>query len=581
MKIINHIGLKIAILGFLLVLLFPNLANARDASQITDWYIKDFHSDIVVNTDSSLLITEKITADCGNLPDKHGIFRTLPTYYQKTAKEKVETPINLISVTDFNNNKINYSISKDRLNKTITWKIGDPKKAVTGVNYYKIIYEVKNTIRFDNPNFDEFYWNLSGNFWQIDIDNFTAAVHFPEGLNQETVKEINLYSGQFGANNTSAIYKWQDKQTFVVEYPSRLSPSNGITLSATFPKNIITPCRQSPLEKYGWYPFLLIPLIVFIYAYRYWNRYGRVPKLNRPVMAEYDIPEGLQPLEFGILYHNGQLRTPIISAAIINLAVKKHLKIEHIPKKGILGKEDFKLIQLTSSAEITQSEKDLLGYLFSGKNEVLLSELKDKFYTKISVLKDSALTFLKKRDFFDEEGFKRQVYTIFLGLGLVLFGVLMSIILNIIVAGSFIISGLIIIIFGILMQKRTRKGAETYWRIQGFKLFISMTEKYRQQFNEKENIFEKFLPYAMIFGLTKVWINNMKKIYGAEYFNTYHPYWFYGPAFVNFNADSFNEMVDNLSKNMNSVISSNPSSSGSGGGGFSGGGGGGGGGGGW
>ncbi len=131
------------------------------------------------------------------------------------------------------------------------------------------------------------------------------------------------------------------------------------------------------------------------------------------------------------------------------------------------------------------------------------------------------------------------------------------------------------------MPRRTEKGADLLWKAQGFQLFIKMTEKYRQQFNEKENIFEKFLPYAMIFGLVSVWIKNMKAIYGEEYFATYHPYWYAGYALASFDANAFDSMINDLSNNMAETLASSPSSSGSGGGGFSGGGGGGGGGGGW
>ncbi len=110
---------------------------------------------------------------------------------------------------------------------------------------------------------------------------------------------------------------------------------------------------------------------------------------------------------------------------------------------------------------------------------------------------------------------------------------------------------------------------------------MNTAEKYRQRFNEKENYFEKFLPYAIVFGMTGEWIKKMRDIYGEEYFNRYHPIWFYGAAFTNFDVDSFSSELNSMTSNMASTMASHPSSSGSGGGGFSGGGGGGGGGGGW
>lgn len=127
------------------------------------------------------------------------------------------------------------------------------------------------------------------------------------------------------------------------------------------------------------------------------------------------------------------------------------------------------------------------------------------------------------------------------------------------------------------MAQRTQKGAELNWRIKGFRLYMKTAEKYRQQFNEKENIFEKFLPYAMIFGLTKLWIKKMEIIYGKDYFTNYHPIWFAG-SLGSFDIDSFTSELSNISS---SISSNTGGSSGSGGSGGTGGGGGGGGGGGW
>ncbi len=97
---IKKISSFVALLTLFLLFIFnlqPTNAFARET--VTDWYIKDFQSDIVVNADSSLDITENIVADCGNLPDKHGIFRILPTIRNDN---KTKTPVELVSITDFN-----------------------------------------------------------------------------------------------------------------------------------------------------------------------------------------------------------------------------------------------------------------------------------------------------------------------------------------------------------------------------------------------------------------------------------------------------------------------------------------------
>ena len=127
------------------------------------------------------------------------------------------------------------------------------------------------------------------------------------------------------------------------------------------------------------------------------------------------------------------------------------------------------------------------------------------------------------------------------------------------------------------MPKRTNRGAKLNVDAKGFKLFMETVDKDRAPFYEKENIFEKFLPYAIIFGITGIWIKRMREIYGEEYLATHAPVWYVSSAGT-FDADNFSSSMESLS----SAIAANTSApSGSGGGGGAGGGGGGGGGGGW
>ena len=100
------------------------------------------------------------------------------------------------------------------------------------------------------------------------------------------------------------------------------------------------------------------------------------------------------------------------------------------------------------------------------------------------------------------------------------------------------------------------------------------------QFYEKENIFEKYLPYAIAFGLTQKWIQAFRGIYGVEAANAYVPAWYVGSS-GSFDFNSFGSNMNSISSQMGSVLTSSPSGSSGSGGGFSGGGGGGGGGGSW
>jgi len=574
----------IRFLSIALAIVLPILAQAREAGQITDWYIKDFQTTITVNTDSSLLIEEKITADCGNLPDKHGIFRVLPLE-TKTESKTIKTPVNLISITDFNGQAVKYSETKDNFNHTVGWKIGDPDKNVTGENYYEITYLVKNAVRSGNTDFDELYWNLNGNFWDIETNNFSANIVFPAGITQNN-SQVYLYSGSLGQkNNSLASYEWTNDNTLKIASKQTLSPMQGITASITFPRNIVKPYQPGFFDLYGEYFWFLLPLAIFIFAYSIWNKYGKDPRIDKTIVPEFEIPENLKPMELGILNSNNKFENSLITAAVIELAVKRFINIEEVDKKWILGSKDYRFIKLMpdNSQVMTPSEVILFRALFKNSDQVLASSLKKDFYTHISDIKQAARDWLVKQGLIVENSMLLRVVFIAVSIGaLIIFGHLIIGILiysaMVRLAIAIILSIGIIGIFGLLMPKRTPKGAELNWRVKGFKLYMETAEKYRSRFHEKENIFEKFLPYAIVFGITKLWTKKMEEIYGKEYFSTHHPAWYAGNFAAGFNADNFASQMNSVSAGIAANIGTTSGAHGAGG---VGGGGGGGGGGGW
>jgi len=548
-------------------------------NQQTDWIIRDFSSTITANKDSSLLVEERITADADSLPDKHGIFRVLPTQI-KTEAGAFKTPVQIIGITDFDGKPQKFSTVNDNINHTITWKIGDPNVAVSGLNYYKITYLVKNAIRFGNPNFDELYWNLSGSYWQLPIEKFSAKIVMPSEINPDNVK-IDYYTGYAGSTAKDlATYNWFGPMGIEFVATKTLAPGEGITASISVPKNIFMPYASSFWESYGNYFWFLIPLVVFILCYLIWNKYGKDPRVDKTIVPEFEIPENLTPLEMGMLYSNGSFKNELITATIVDLAVKKYITIEEVKKTWLLGSKDFKLTKTASDAEFKKlgvPEAVVAQGLFGLSNEVLLSSLRKKFYAEISGITKAAVNDLQDKELISKRGLTLKPVFLFLAMAATFAAMGLIAIANIILFSSLAICALLLAFFGVVMPKRTPKGAELNWRVKGFKLYMETAEKYRSQFNEKENIFEKFLPYAIMFGIAKLWAQKMEMIYGKEYFATYHPIWYVG-AIGNFNADSFTSNLNSLSSSISSNVGT---ATGAGGGGFAGGGGGGGGGGGW
>jgi len=546
---------------------------------VTDWYIKNFETEIVVNKDSTLDITEWITADCGNAAGKHGIFRILPEDV-KIEDKSMSMPIELVDITDFSGLPLKYSESKGAKDKTVTWKIGDPNVTVSGVNNYIIRYRVKNAVRFSNDSFDELYWNLNGNFWDLETDKFHAKIVFPEEITKDNSK-VEYYTGLTGEKRKDlAAFYWSAPNVLEFDSTKTLLARQGITASVIFPKNIISPHKFGFWELYGKYFWLLIPLAVFVVCFFLWWKYGKDPKVNKTIMPEYEAPGNLTPMEIGMLKSSGGFNNSLITAEIINLATKGLISIEENDEKALfVNKKEYEFARLQNPEKensLNKSQRMILEKIFEKGDVVKLSSLRSSFHKVTRDLKKATEDVLVEKKLIVRSALKLSIGFRITG-GALIFASFFSLPISFWLAASSFVSGLIIFLFGLVMPLRTAEGADLYWKIKGFKLFMETVDKDRAKFYEKENIFEKFLPYAIVFGITDLWIKKMKEIYGEEYFATHAPVWYVGNAAA-FNADNFSNTIKSLS---NAIAMSTSSTSGSGGAGGSGGGGGGGGGGGW
>ena len=156
----------------------------------------------------------------------------------------------------------------------------------------------------------------------------------------------------------------------------------------------------------------------------------------------------------------------------------------------------------------------------------------------------------------------------------------------------FVVMALLVVIFinfifYYLIKAPTLYGRKIMDQIEGFKLYLSVTEKkglnMRNPPKKTPELFEKFLPFALALDVENVWSKQFAQVLAkAQARQGYSPTWYSGRRPLTYGA---NGLASSLGSAFPSAISSSSSppgsSSGSGGGGSSGGGGGGGGGGGW
>lgn len=570
------------LLPLLLTLLFlPTHALAAD------WEIKNFSSDMILQEDGKVKIVETIQANF--LTDKHGIFRDIPVIYEDATGHKTYTEIDIESVERDSQSE---TFEENSIGNYLELKIGKASTEITGPHEYRITYLATGVLR-GFTDYDEFYWNITGDHWEVPIEQASGTVRLAKG---EIVQHA-CYQGSLGSTEPCVVSNIQNTQTtFSANRP--LTNGEGLTVAVAYPKNLIpllTVAAPKTLTEILFTPTAIATWIITTLlaiagvAYRVW-KHGRdifvdtVSGLTakKTVVPEYEAPAKLRPAQIGVLIDE-RADTLDVTATIIDFANRGLLTVTEIPKPWLFGSTDYELARTKKAATgLHGYEEKLLTALFADGDTVRTSTLKNTFYTELAEVKNKLYQDVTDLKLFDGNpesvrGTHYGIAVLFLIAG-ALVGVgglkIESGVVAAVGSGLFT-TGILLLLTAWLMPRRTAYGRELYRQALGYEMFINTAERYRVRFEENKNLFNEIMPYAIVFGITKKFAQAMKEM-GIR---PDQPTWYTGTH--TFNPVVFASDIDNFSSSLSSAIASTPSGSGSGGGGFSGGGFGGGGGGSW
>jgi len=546
--------------------------------------IERFDEEVVVAPNGAVDVTENIRVHFIGSP-WHGLYRTIPIEYFTPQGLNYTLFLDIQSITDGEGQKLKFESSRVRHYRKL--KVFVPN-ADNSTQTIVIHYTVADALRFFDDH-DEFYWNVTGDSWDVPIQSASARVVLPE--NTSGIR-VNVFTGAYGANTKDA-----DAQILGngVEAHTRdpLRYHEGMTIAVAFDKGFVH--EPSAAEKFFRILrsniVLIIPVGVFVLMFYLWWTRGRDPRL-RPISAQYEPPDKLTPGEVGTLVdESADMRD--ITASIVDLAVRGYLVIEEKEKSHMLGLWHDKnyIFHLKKSrndwAALKPHERGLLGGLFADGDNVSLSDLQNRFYRFLPTIKNSIFDSLVEHGYYARR--PDRVRSTYIGIGVVVGflliwgGNLVAANLGMapmpfIVAG--ILSGAIICGFGWFMPAHTEQGTRALEKTLGFEDFLAHVEADRfNRMIKTPEMFEKFLPFAMAMGVEKNWSKAFQGIYNQP------PGWYQGSSFgPNFYAMSFVNDLGAMSSQASSMMTSAPRSSGgsgfgggggSSGGGFGGGGGGG------
>ncbi|HLX85353.1 MAG TPA: DUF2207 domain-containing protein [Terriglobales bacterium] len=562
--------------------LFFSIAGGSARAQGHNWHITDFKDTISVAADGTALVDEKITlAFAGQW---HGIHRKIPVEYPGPDGTNYTLFLDVISVADENGGKLKYDSTKSGNYRDLKIYIPDAVDATRVVN---IDYSLRNGVRFFD-NYDELYWNVTGNDWPVPIDHASAFVTFPDkaggGLRAQA------FTGAYGSKQSEATAEITGADV-MSETTRPLPMRGGLTVDIYIPPGVISP--PSALTKLGWFlgsnPIVFLPLFTLAVMFGLWYSVGRDPDPGMSVAPQYEPPKGICPAEAGALIGDA-IHPRDITSTIIDLAVRGYIKIEEkVDKFLVFNHKDYLFTLLKPheqwGTDLTAHERVMLENIFLAGTGTRLSDLKNRFYTVIPVVREDIMSSLKSKGIYALDPESANGYSLVAGvvIALLVVGVQvmgwmkMNLFYSIPLAiGSVLVSALIWWLFARKMTAKTVSGARTQIAVLGFQEFMNRVDADRIK-RMPPDTFEKFLPYAMALGVEHHWAQAFDGIIKDP------PSWYVSPnGYTGFSPLFFSSSMNSMASDMHQVFTSAPraSSSGSGfsdgggssGGGFSGGG---------
>jgi uncharacterized membrane protein YgcG len=546
--------------------------------------IQRFDATIRVRPDAAIEVTESIVARFTG--SWNGIYRTIPVKYRTAQGFNWTLGLALEAATDAAGRPLRVEASRER--HYIKYKIWVPG-AENATRTVVLRYRATNGLRFFEDH-DELYWNVTGDEWDVPLEAATARIELPPGT--QGIRAI-AFNGAYGSTAQDAVVRVAGT-TVGLTMPHPLAFHEGLTAVVGWNKGVVTEPttaqQAAGLLRSNW-P-LAIPFPVLLLAFAVWRRRGRDPR-RRPIAVQYEPPADLTPGEAGTLLDNSaDMRD--VTATLVDLAVRGYLRIEERDDRrlfGLIGSREYVLHRLDpppGAAALAPHEQRLLDGIFAGHGAAVeLSQLENEFYTALPGIRTSLFERLLARGCYHARPDRVRARWM---TGGAVTGILIAaggggladrLLLTpvpFIIAGA--LSALILVAFGAVMPARTVVGTRTLEGVLGFEEFLRRVESehLKHVILGKPELFDRYLPYAMAFGVEQKWARAFDGIY------TQPPSWYVGASSgAHFSASRFSSSLATMSSRASSTLSSSPrSSSGSGfSGGSSGGGGGGGGGGGF
>ena len=353
----------LAILSFWLIIGLAALSLAANPEKIVD-----FQSMISVQRDGSMTVSETIRVICARDQIKRGIIREFPTTYNDRYGNKVRVGFEVVKVLRDGRQEA-YHIKESPNGKKVY--IGRKNVQLKPGTYtYTITYRTDRQLGYFED-FDELYWNVTGNGWSFAIDHASAVVKLPPGA--EMLKTAG-YTGPFGSKGQDFISDIDEESNVTFSTTRMLKSREGLTIAVAWPKGFVAePGTQEKLA------YLLKDnrsaaigaiglMTLLIYYGMAWFRVGKDPAKGA-IIPLFAPPKNISPALARLIMRLGWRDDKLFAVAVVNMAVKGFLTIsENEDGEYTLKKTD------SGNKSLSGGEARSARTLFSSGNSIKLKQ---------------------------------------------------------------------------------------------------------------------------------------------------------------------------------------------------------------
>ncbi len=622
-----------ALLGVLAGVAAAVGAAAPAGAQTEGREITRYSADVEVGRDGVADVRVELDFDFGDEPG-HGPFLTLPTRQAIEGDDEQDRLYRITDVTAASETAPD-DLDVEDTNEGLILRIGDEDvDDVAGVHTYVVEYRVDGWI---NPASttgagDELVLDVLGPAWEIPLSDISATVTGPAD-----VTEVACFAGPRGSTTpcTDASQPSGPTATFRQD---RVGPGEPFTVVAAWPAGTFPGVEPILGDKVSpWDPFtptvptgalaLLVAGVGSAVAVRRVRSKGRdrsaiglppgmVAGADRlagtfrdhrpPVAVKSAPPAGVLPGELGTLLD--EVADPRdVTATIVDLAVRGYLQVREVPAEDPGdAPEDWELVAVDRAAapgaagadagdRLTAFEERLLADIFKGRTSVRMSALRTTFSGSMGAVQQLLYQHVTERGWFTANPRTVRTRWYLTGTLLLVAGIVLGVIAGVgpvvglgLVAVALGLVGILVLVLAHAAPARTAAGTAVLAEAAAFKRYLETADADRLRAVIGEDLFSRYLPYAIAFGLTERWTGVFGDL-AAQGHRVPEPSWYSasGPApylYWGATTGGFADSVQSFeSITTESISAATPASSGSSGtsGGYSGGGVGGGGGGGW